>query len=128
MAARVITVIVVLAVAAFITTAIVMWVFDDTGRLLSQCTDDSPYTRASAARQLGRSGSQRAYDSLIRLLHDEAPEVRITAAEALASLGNPRALRAVARTYKRDVGGPYDARYEKAIAALLEARKQEQIK
>jgi hypothetical protein len=34
----------------------------------------------------------------------------------------------VARTYKRDVGGQYDKRYEKAIAALLEARKQEQIK
>jgi HEAT repeat protein len=128
MTARVIAALVVLMALGFFVTAVLWWFFDDVSRLMNQINDPDPNTRAFAAQQLGRMGAHRAYSSLVRLLVDEDPRVRITAAEALADIGDPRALRAVARTYKRDVGGRYDRRYEKAIAALLEARKRERAK
>jgi len=124
MLARIIAVIVTLVAIGVIATAVSLWIFDEAGPIITLLNDSDPHTRANAARRLGRMKVERAYDPLIRLLHDDEASVRIAAAEALGDLCNPKALRAVARTYKRDVGGIYGARYEKAIKKLLDERER----
>ncbi len=124
MQARIIAVILALIALGVVSTAVALWIFDEAGRVIARLDDPNPNTRAKAARQLGRMRAARAYDPLIRLLHDDEASVRIAAAEALGDLGDPKALRAVARTYKRDVGGLYDKRYERAVKKLLDERER----
>jgi HEAT repeat protein len=107
-----------IAMVVLVSVAVYFWACDYEGGLIRQLTGGSESERVNAARRLGLTRSQRAYDPLIRALQDESPKVRAAAAEGLGYLGNPRALRALQRAYNRDKDGPYASRYLRALNKL----------
>lgn len=84
------------------------------GPLVSVLDRTSKFTRASAARALGRIGAKEAVEPLMVLLGDEEPDVRSAAAEALGLLGD----KAAAGTLIRMLGSEEEMDVRGAIVGL----------